>query len=152
VRPLAILSAIAALATGLSTAYAQSPGAILQVTQFHHDNARTGVYLVPLLTFATAPTLHRDPNFNPPALDGAVGAQPLFWTAPQRAKSDLIVVTENNTVYALNAVTGAVDWQTSLGPSVPGSALGVCGSRYDPAGVTGTPSSTCPAAISISLD
>jgi outer membrane protein assembly factor BamB len=49
----------------------------------------------------------------------------------------VIAATESNLVYALDADTGAVIWQTQLAPAAPLSALG-CG-NIDPEGVTGTP-------------
>src|SRR5581483_1059938 len=48
-----------------------------------------------------------------------------------------IVVTEANSVYALNRGTGAVVWQKNLGAAVSGKSL-PCG-NIDPSGITGTP-------------
>jgi len=49
----------------------------------------------------------------------------------------IIVATENNSLYSLNADTGQVEWQTNIGSPVPSSAL-PCG-NIDPLGITGTP-------------
>jgi outer membrane protein assembly factor BamB len=65
------------------------------------------------------------------ALDGAIYGQPLV------LGSRVFVATENNTVYALNATTGAVLWHRNAGTPVPGSAL-PCGD-VDPVGITSTP-------------
>ena len=48
----------------------------------------------------------------------------------------VIVVTESNNVYALNAVTGTVIWQRNVGPPVSSGLP--CG-NISPLGITGTP-------------
>ena len=64
------------------------------------------------------------------AVDGAVYAQPLVVGA------EVIVATENNSVYALDAASGAVRWSRHLAVPVPGGLP--CG-NIDPSGITGTP-------------
>jgi len=64
------------------------------------------------------------------AVDGAVYAQPLV------VGSEVIVATENDTVYALNASTGAVRWSRHLATPVPSGLP--CGNVL-PSGITGTP-------------
>jgi outer membrane protein assembly factor BamB len=66
-----------------------------------------------------------------PTLDGDVYAQPLA------VGGRILVATENDSVYALNATTGAVVWKRHLGRPVPASSL-PCG-NVDPVGITGTP-------------
>jgi outer membrane protein assembly factor BamB len=63
-------------------------------------------------------------------VDGAVYAQPLI------VGSAVIIATENDTVYALNAATGAVRWSRHLASPVPSGLP--CG-NVDPSGITGTP-------------
>jgi hypothetical protein len=63
-------------------------------------------------------------------VDGAVYAQPLV------IGSTVIIATENDTVYALNAATGAVRWSRHLASPVPSGLP--CG-NVDPSGITGTP-------------
>lgn len=63
-------------------------------------------------------------------VDGAVYAQPLI------VGSTVIIATENDTVYALNAATGAVRWSRHLASPVPSGLP--CG-NVDPSGITGTP-------------
>ena len=63
-------------------------------------------------------------------VDGAVYAQPLI------AGATVIIATENDTVYALNAATGAVRWSRHLAAPVPSGLP--CG-NVDPSGITGTP-------------
>jgi outer membrane protein assembly factor BamB len=64
------------------------------------------------------------------SVDGAVYAQPLI------VGSEVIVATENDTVYALDASTGAVRWSRHLATPVPGGLP--CGNIL-PTGITGTP-------------
>jgi hypothetical protein len=92
--------------------------------------------VAPKLTWTKAANVHLDPGFNA-TVNGAVYAQPLYWVPPGGGAASIIVATENNEVYALNAETGAQIWETSLGTPVPLSAL-PCG-NIDPMGVTGTP-------------
>jgi putative pyrroloquinoline-quinone binding quinoprotein len=107
------------------------------VLQHHNSPARDGLYVEPALTRAAAARLHRDPAFHA-AIAGPVYAQPLFWAAARPGDRDLIIVaTEQNRVYAVDASSGAVVWQQSLGASVPLRAL-PCG-NIDPLGITGTP-------------
>lgn len=65
-------------------------------------------------------------------LDGAVYGQPLV------VGGDVIAATENDTVYALNAATGAVAWRRHLGTPLPQGAMHGCGNIF-PLGITGTP-------------
>ncbi|MFJ8440406.1 choice-of-anchor D domain-containing protein [Kitasatospora griseola] len=66
------------------------------------------------------------------AVDGQVYAQPLV------IGSTVVVATENNMVYGIHAVTGAVLWSRSLGPAWPSSAIS-CGNIDPNIGVTATP-------------
>ena len=66
------------------------------------------------------------------SVDGQVYAQPIV------VGSTVIVATENNNVYGLNSVTGAVKWTVNLGPAWPASAIG-CGDLSPNVGVTSTP-------------
>ena len=64
------------------------------------------------------------------AVDGAVYAQPLI------VGTEVIVATENDTVYALDTSSGAVRWSRHLAAPVTGGLP--CG-NVDPSGITGTP-------------
>jgi outer membrane protein assembly factor BamB len=65
-------------------------------------------------------------------LDGAIYAEPLFYNGL------VIVATENDSVYALNATQGGkIAWRAHLGTPVPGDVL-PCGD-INPSGITGTP-------------
>jgi outer membrane protein assembly factor BamB len=105
------------------------------VLTYHNANTRHGLYTVPGLTAAAAATMQLDPKFSA-KLSGNVYAQPLFWLPKGASGAELIVATENNVVYDLNAATGAVIWQRTL-PAPISSGL-PCGD-ITPEGITGTP-------------
>jgi outer membrane protein assembly factor BamB len=65
-------------------------------------------------------------------LDGAVYGQPLV------VGGEVIAATENDSVYAVNRVTGKTIWRTNVGAPVSRSALHGCGNIF-PLGITGTP-------------
>jgi outer membrane protein assembly factor BamB len=65
-------------------------------------------------------------------VSGQVYAQPVV------AGSTVVVATENDWVYGLNAATGAVSWSVSLGPALPASAQD-CSDLAPSIGVTSTP-------------
>jgi len=65
-------------------------------------------------------------------VDGQIYAQPLS------AAGMLIVATENDKVYGLNPVTGAISWTRDVGPFWPASSIG-CGDLTPNIGVTSTP-------------
>jgi outer membrane protein assembly factor BamB len=111
-----------------SAAFGQS------VVTYHNSPARSGLYTAPGLTYAAAATLH--PDFSAPLI-GYVYAQPLYWKPSGAAKGLVIVATEANLVYALDAGTGKVVWLTQLAKAVPLSDL-PCG-NIPLEGVTGTP-------------
>ena len=64
-------------------------------------------------------------------LDGMVYAQPLV------VNNQVLVATEGDSIYALDASTGRQRWRAHLGESVPRSRL-PCG-NIDPVGITSTP-------------
>jgi len=115
---------------GLDVAYAAS------VSTYHNSPDRAGAYIVPGLTKAAAAGMHLDSAFHA-SVSGNVYAQPLYWQPSADKTGLLIVATESNLVYALNADSGAVVWQRQLPAPVPRSAL-PCG-NIDPEGITGTP-------------
>src|SRR5947209_1878747 len=116
--------------TGVLPAAAQ-----VNVTQEHNNVSRDGVYIDAAFTPSAAANLTRDLNFNG-TISGNVYAQPLYIEGGPNGPM-IIVVTESNNVYALNATTGTVIWQrTDLGPPVTSGLP--CG-NINPAGITGTP-------------
>jgi hypothetical protein len=101
------------------------------VTQHHRHDSRDGLYLDPLFTQAAAANLTRDLSFDG-TIVGNVYAQPLYIDLSPNGPM-VIVVTESNNVYALNATTGAIIWQRNVG--TPSSGMG----NIAPLGITGTP-------------
>jgi hypothetical protein len=72
------------------------------------------------------------PAWTSPTLDGQEYGEPL------EATGRVFVATENDTIYALAANSGAVLWSTHLGTPVPSSDL-PCGDIIPTVGITGTP-------------
>jgi outer membrane protein assembly factor BamB len=91
---------------------------------YHRSLARTGYD-----ARAAAPRHVR--NLWTASIDGDAYAQPLI------ARGKVIVATENDSVYALDARTGRTRWRAHLGTPVPQDDL-PCG-NIDPTGITGTP-------------
>lgn len=71
-------------------------------------------------------------NWTSPPLDGQLYGEPLV------ARQRVFVATEDDTVYALDAGTGAVVWSTHLASPVPAGDL-PCGDISPTVGITGTP-------------
>jgi hypothetical protein len=67
-----------------------------------------------------------------PTLDGQLYGEPLV------LGNRVYVATENDTVYALSAATGAIAWSTHLGTAVPSSVIS-CSNINPSVGITGTP-------------
>jgi outer membrane protein assembly factor BamB len=122
--PGATTAASATTAPGATTQAGSTPPPNGDWTTYHHDNARTGY--VPGEKDPTAMAK----KWSVP-VDGAVYAEPLV------VGSHVLVATEANTIYSLNATNGQVEWKTNVGAPVPRSAL-PCG-NIDPSGITGTP-------------
>ncbi len=119
-RLLLVLAALAVCAlTGTALA------AIPFWTTYHHDPGRSGID--PDSTSPVAPSQ----AWQTAALDGPIWSQPLVYGG------DVYVATENDTVYALNASTGAVVWQRHVATAVPSGQL-PCGD-VSPVGITSTP-------------
>src|SRR6476661_4649978 len=106
----------------------------VNVTQEHNNLSRDGVYIDAAFTPAAAAGLTRDLNFNGTII-GNVYAQPLYIEGGPSGPM-IIAVTETNRVYALNATTGTVIWQRTLGLAVTSGLP--CG-NINPLGITGTP-------------
>ncbi|MDA4117398.1 MAG: PQQ-binding-like beta-propeller repeat protein [Thaumarchaeota archaeon] len=94
-------------------------------TTYHADNARTGYLSVSNFTSVKS-------DWTSPTLDGAVYAEPLVF------RGEVLVATENNSVYALSSQNGSILWRTNLGPPVAADLL-PCGNIKPVTGITGTP-------------
>ena len=76
---------------------------------------------------------------NSVAVDEQVDAQPLVVT-PSSGDDQVFVATENNTVYRIDAATGAILQSRNLGTPVPMSSLpGGCSNNSAVVGITSTP-------------
>jgi PQQ enzyme repeat len=108
------------------------------VLRHHKNRNRDGLYVEPTFTKAAIGTLHKVTTFNAtlPDPNDNVYAQPLF--VDGLGGQDLVIVaTEGNNVYALDATTGTQVWTTNVGTPVPQSDK-PCGD-LGPYGITGTP-------------
>jgi PQQ-like domain/FG-GAP-like repeat len=111
------------LAVALAVALIPGTASAADWPTFHGDNTRQG-------------NDTSDPGLASPTarwtsqLDGKVYGQPVVVGA------QVLVATENNTVYSLSAANGSVQWQRHLGP--PRTSNFPCG-NINPLGITGTP-------------
>jgi polyvinyl alcohol dehydrogenase (cytochrome) len=90
---------------------------------YHGNNTRQGNDSTDQAVSGTAP-------WTSVSLDGQVYGQPVI------VGNQLVVATENDTVYALNATTGVKVWSTHVG--TPRTDNFPCG-NINPLGITGTP-------------
>jgi outer membrane protein assembly factor BamB len=110
-----------------AAASSQASGSVTSSwTVYHGDSAGAGV----ANGVTAVDTSH--PAWTSPALDGEVYGEPLV------SSGRIYVATENDTVYALSARTGAVAWSAHLGSPVPSTSL-PCGDITPTVGITGTP-------------
>jgi hypothetical protein len=107
----------------------------VNVTQEHNHLSRDGLYIDSAFTRSAAVNVRRDLNFNG-TISGNVYAQPLYIEGGPSGRARVIVVTESNNIYALDALTGTVIWQRNVGAPV---TLGLPCGNISPLGVTGTP-------------
>ena len=119
---------------GLLLACANAFGQV-NVTQYHNDERRDGLYIDPAFTTNAAANLKRDTNFSG-VISGPVYAQPLYIEGGPGGRALVIAVTESNNVYALDAATGQVVWKVNVGAAVTSGLP--CGD-ISPLGITGTP-------------
>jgi hypothetical protein len=75
--------------------------------------------VAPALTWTRAANVRLDTVFHP-TVDGTVYSQPLYWVPPRGGAARLIVATENNFVYALDADTAP--WSPSKARARPARA------------------------------
>lgn len=131
---------VAAGLLGSAPAWAVAPN----VPTYHGDSARTGWNAVePALT----PSVVSGSSFRQlltVPLDEQVDAQPLVVSAQmiagQGIHDTVYVVTENNTVYAIDLATGQVLLSRNLGTPVPASQVpGYCPNNSGVLGITATP-------------
>lgn len=128
----------AAVASSITVAGPSASWAV-NITTHHLDNLRTGWN--PNETILTPATVG-SASFGvvaTAAFDGNVDAQPLVvqgLSIPGQGTHDVVfIATENNSVYALDAYTGALLIQVNLGPAVPGNLP----TRHMEEGIQSTP-------------
>jgi outer membrane protein assembly factor BamB len=114
------------MASGPVHAAVLSSPATSSWTVYHHDPAGDGV-APPVSAVGTTAAV-----WTSPALDGQVYGEPLVYAGR------VYMATENDTIYALSAATGAVAWSAHLGSPVPAGSL-PCGDISPAVGITGTP-------------
>jgi hypothetical protein len=131
------LSLSLALAANLSATVPSSAASSTPWTTYHFDPAHTGNDI-------SEPSMAGvSPSWTSATLDGRVYGEPLA------LNNTVYVVTQQNTVYALDAVSGATTWSLPLAlapynlhpvplATVTGTA-GIGGGNIDPMGVIGTP-------------
>ena len=137
------LSHTATLALTITAAAPPPAPAVPDVTTYHYRNTRDGLNaqetaLTPAnVNASTFGLLHTFP------VDGKVDAQPLFAAGlalPTGTHNLLYVATEHDSVYALDATTGAQAWKTSiLGTGETTSDNHNCGQISPEIGITSTP-------------
>ena len=139
-----VMNAVSSVTSNEATLTVTAPSASVDVTTYHNDNARTGQNL--------KETVLTPSNVNQNAfglrkivtLDGRVDAQPLFLSAVsvagQGAHDVVYAVTEHDSIYALDAVTGAVLWHVStLANGETTSDTHGCDQVSPEIGITSTP-------------
>jgi outer membrane protein assembly factor BamB len=129
------LGAILLAGMAAAAACAQAAAPTVEVLTYHADEERRGNFVEPDLTWRAAQRLRPDGAFRP-RVSGHIYAQPLYWRAAD-GRALLLIATESDTVYALDASSGATVWMRRLGTPVPLNDL-PCGD-IDPLGITGTP-------------
>lgn len=126
IQGLTIPPAQSAQVTPLTLATTATPSPVdgTAWTTYHNDPTRSG-FVAAMPDPTALANLWKQP------LDGAVYAEPLV------VDGKVIVATEHDSLYALNAQTGQIAWHTNVGRPVPRGNL-PCG-NVDPLGITGTP-------------
>jgi hypothetical protein len=128
-----LISILSLVGAGLWSAVAVN--AQVNIIQEHNHLSRDGLYIDSAFTRSAAANVRRNLNFNG-TISGNVYAQPLYIEGGPSGRARVIVVTESNNVYALDAITGTVIWQRHVGAPV---ASGLPCGNISPLGITGTP-------------
>lgn len=131
--------------SALVCAFGATGASAQNVTTYHYDNQRTGWNQNETsLTQASVGSGGSFKLLSDTPLDDQVDAQPLIVTNQtiigQGTHDVVYVATESNSVYALDASTGAVLLQVNLGAPVPFTRLpGQCTNNGPNVGITSTP-------------
>jgi hypothetical protein len=115
----------------------------LDVPTWHNDMARTGLNASETSLTPANVSAAKFAKFGIAPTDGAVDAQPLYLshvTIGSGTHNVLYVATENDTVYAWDAGTGAQLWKSSaLGPEETAADNQGCSELPSKVGITSTP-------------
>jgi hypothetical protein len=119
-------------------------GAGVSVTTYHIDTGRSGWNYQETALTPAAVAGGRFQLLATVALDGQLDAEPLLVSGQaisgQGIHDTVYVATENNSVYAIDATSGTVLLQKSLGTPLPVSAIpGGCPNDTDSVGINSTP-------------
>jgi hypothetical protein len=144
-KPIKIVASLIAVALTFAAATRLATSSVVvDVVTYHNDTARTGQNLnETLLTPGTVSvSTFGKTGFFP--VDGKVDAQPLFLSGvaiPGMGTHDVLyVVTEHDSVYALDAASGGVLWHASmLGSGETTSDTRGCSQVTPEIGITSTP-------------
>ncbi len=114
------------------------------VLTLHNDAARTGQYLGETLLTPTNVNSAKFGKLGTLMTDGQVDAQPLYASGVTLPSGDvknvLYAASEHGSVYAFDAATGSVIWQTGLvGATEEPADWGGCGLVSFEGGITATP-------------
>jgi outer membrane protein assembly factor BamB len=122
-----LLPLVAAAALAVQAGLGTDAGAAVPAwTTYRHDAARSGI------DPDSASPVTPSQAWQTPSLDGEVYAQPLVYG------SHVYVATENDTVYELDAATGAVVWSRHIA-TPESSSVAPCGDISPSIGITSTP-------------
>jgi len=122
----AVAASVMFAPTALASVQKSGQGRTPSWTVYHGDPAGSGV----AAGIGSVDTAAR--AWTSPTLDGQLYGEPLVFG------DRVYVATENDTVYALSAATGAIAWSAHLGTPVPSGML-PCGDIAPTVGITGTP-------------
>ena len=137
------LAILALTPLALQAGEKKAPSSPQDVLTYHNDNNRSGWF--------SAETQLTPANVTPATfglqkvilMDGRIDAEPLFvsgQTIQGQGVHDVVyVATETNSVYAYDAVSGAVLWHTQFGIPVPYSYKNYDDNVYPVMGILGTP-------------
>jgi hypothetical protein len=134
-RPLKTVLSISSLVVASLWSAVVPINAQVNVTQYHNNSSRDGLYIDSAFTQSAAANLTRDLNFDG-TIVGNVLTQPLYIEGGPNGPM-IIIATSSNNVYALDPVNGTIIWQRNVGPPVPANNI-FC-TEVGSAGITGTP-------------
>src|SRR6266700_3009617 len=100
-QPLKAVFSISSLVVASLWSAVVPTNAQVNVTQYHNNSSRDGLYIDSAFTQSAAANLTRDLNFDG-TIVGNVLAQPLYIEGGPNGPM-IVAVTESNNVYALNA-------------------------------------------------